>query len=142
MTEKEKEKWKSHELYRTKTKAQLEVLCKNLNIPVTSALPKYQLVCLIVEKKGEEPPGDLPIGTTYAGDLSSIPATTTAIYCLSIAYLKSVLLYHNLSAIGRKEQLVLETYLLRHNRIADVVASHFLVYKMLSMLRMSTFLLT
>ena len=54
MAEKEKEKWKSHELYRTKTKAQLEVLCNNLNIPITSALPKHQLVGLIVEKKGEE----------------------------------------------------------------------------------------
>ena len=54
MAEKEKEKWKSHELYRTKTKAQLEVLCNNLNIPVTSALPKHQLVGLIVEKKGKE----------------------------------------------------------------------------------------
>ena len=68
------------------------------------------------------PPGDPPIGTTYAGDLSSIPATTTAINHLSIACLKSVLLYHNLPAIGRKEQLLLRTYLLRHNRIADVVA--------------------
>ena len=49
MSEKEKVKWKSHELYRNKTKAQLEVLCKNLNIP---ALPKHQLVRLMVEKKG------------------------------------------------------------------------------------------
>ena len=122
MSEKEKEKWKSHELYCNKTKAQLEVLCKNLNIPVTSALLKHQLVRLIVEKKGEDPPGDPPIGTIYAGDLSAIPATTTGINRLSIAYLKSVLLYHNLPAIGRKEQLVLRTYLLRHNRMADVVA--------------------
>ena len=58
----------------------------------------------------------------YAGDLSTIPATTKGINRLSIAYLKSVLLYHNLAAIGRKEQLVLRTYLLRHNRMADVVA--------------------
>ena len=43
MSEKEKEKWKPQELYHSKTKAQLEVLCKkNLNIPVTSALPKHQ----------------------------------------------------------------------------------------------------
>ena len=79
MSEKEKEMWNSHELYRNKTKAQLELLC---NIAVTSALPKHQLVHLIVEKKGEDPPGDLPIGTTRAGDLSSIPATTTGINCI------------------------------------------------------------
>ena len=36
-------------------------------------------VRLIVEKKGEDPPGDPPIGTIYAGDLSSIPATMTGI---------------------------------------------------------------
>ena len=59
MSEKEKEMWNSHELYRNKTKAQLKVLCNNLNIPVTSALPK-QLVHLTVEKKGKDPPGDLP----------------------------------------------------------------------------------
>ena len=36
--------------------------------------------------------------------------------------LKSVLLYHNLPTIGTNKQLVLRTYLLRCNRIADVVA--------------------
>ena len=38
MFEKEKEKWKSHDLYRTKTKPQLEVLCRNLKIPVVPSL--------------------------------------------------------------------------------------------------------
>ena len=44
------------------------------------------------------------------------------INCLNSAYLKSVLLYHNLPAIGINKQLVLRTYLLRRNRIADIVA--------------------
>lgn len=105
MSEKEKEKWKSHELYHNKTKEQLEVLCKKLEYPCYISSSKTP-VRLIVEKKGEELPGDPPIGTIYAGDLSSIPATMTGINCLSIAYLKSVLLYHNLPAFGRKEQLV------------------------------------
>ena len=56
-SEREMEMWKSHELYRNNTKAQLEVLCRSLHIPVVSALPKHQLVRLIAEKKGE----DLPV---------------------------------------------------------------------------------
>ena len=115
MSENEKENWKSHYLYRNNTKAELEVLCRNLNIPVVSTLPKHQLVRLIAKKKGENPPGDPPAGTTYAGDLSSIPVTTAGINHLNSAYLKSVFLYHNLPVIGTKEQLVLRTYLVRNN---------------------------
>ena len=46
----------------------------------------------------------------------------TGIIHLNSAYLKSVLLYHNLPTIGTKEQLVLRTYLVRPNRITDIVA--------------------
>ena len=58
----------------------------------------------------------------YAGDLSSITTTTTGINHLNSAYLKSVLLYHNMPTIGTKEQLVLRTHLPRKNGIADIVA--------------------
>ena len=52
----ERERWKSHTLYCTKTKSQLEELCKKKNIPVTQALNKHHLVRLISENMGEHHP--------------------------------------------------------------------------------------
>ena len=66
--EREKERWKGHPLYRTHTKAQLESQCRGLQIPVTAALHKHELVSLITEKKGEAlPPTAQPL---YLGILS------------------------------------------------------------------------
>ena len=120
--EKEKNMWKSHPLYRTHTKPQLETLCRKSNIPVVSSLAKHELVSLLAKKKGESPPEQSSTRKEYRGDLSSIPKTTTAIHRLTIPFLKSVLNYHQLPTIGSKEQLVLRTYLLRHCRTAEVVA--------------------
>lgn len=120
-SEKEKERWKSHELYRTHTKPQLETLCRKSNIPVVSSLQKHQLVALLAEKQGESPP-EYSTDTEYVGNLSSIPTTTKAINRLTIPYLRSVLSFHHLPTIGSKEQLVLRTYLLRLNRTADAIA--------------------
>ena len=120
-SEKEKERWKCHKLYQNHTKPQLEVLCRKSGIPVISSIAKHQLVALLAEKNGESVP---PLVTTaeYSGNLSSIPATTTGISRLTIAYLKSVLSFHHLPTIGSKDQLVLRTYMLRVNRMADAVA--------------------
>ena len=120
-SEKEKERWKSHSLYRTNKKAELETLCRKSNIPVVSSLQKHQLVALLAEKQGESPP-EYSTDTEYVGNLASIPTTTKAINRLSIPYLKSVLSFHCLPIIGSKEELVLRTYLLRSNRTADVIA--------------------
>ena len=41
---KERNKWKSHDLYSCHTKAQPETLCRRSNIPVVSSLAKHSLV--------------------------------------------------------------------------------------------------
>jgi len=41
---------KTHELYFTKAKPQLEALCQTLKRPATPAVSKYQLVNMISEK--------------------------------------------------------------------------------------------
>ena len=120
--EKEKNVWKSHTLYRTHTKPQLEALCRKSNIPVVSSLLKHELVCLLAQKSGESPPGPSVTTKEYEGDISSLPTTTAAIHRFTITYLRSILRYHQLPTLGNKEQLVLRTYLLRHNRTADIVA--------------------
>ena len=86
-----------------------------------ASLHKHKLVSLLVEKNGEDPPDSSNI-QEYSGNLSTIPATTAAINHLTIPYLKSVLLYHKVSTIGCKEQLVLRVYPLRANRSAEIVA--------------------
>ena len=50
-SEREKNRWKTHSLYRDKTKPQLETMCRELRIPLTSSLQKYQLVSLIAKKR-------------------------------------------------------------------------------------------
>ena len=54
--EKERERWRMHQQYRSNKKPQLEVICRQLKIPVTLCVPKFQLVKLIVEKRKEPPP--------------------------------------------------------------------------------------
>ena len=119
--ERERERWKSNTLYKTKTKPQLEVLCKKLKIPVTHALAKHQLACLILEKQGELLSAPSPI-SLYSGDLTTVPTTSTAINRLTIAKLRLILGHHNLPIVGSKEQLVMRVFLLRHNRTGAVSA--------------------
>lgn len=55
-SEREKDRWKSHDLYKGKTKPELE-MCRKLRIPVTSTSLKHQLVSLIA-KNSELMPAD------------------------------------------------------------------------------------
>ena len=114
----ERERWKLHALYQTKNKAQLEALCRDLRIPVTSALQKHQLARFIVEKKGEPLPPEPP--QLYNGKLSTVPTTTSALGRLTVNKLRSILLHHEVPPFGTKEQLIFKVYLLRHNRSAAV----------------------
>ena len=49
----ERERWKSHHLYKSNTKLKLEAMCRDLRIPV--ALEKHQLVNLIIKKPCQIP---------------------------------------------------------------------------------------
>lgn len=118
----EKNSWKHSDLYRLNSKQQLEAQCRKLNIPVTARLSKHQLVELIAGKQGKDPPIPSQLKPLYNGDLSRIPATTSAINRLTVAHLKAILSYHHISTIGSKEQLVLRTYFLRISRTTDIVA--------------------
>ena len=71
----EKERWKSHSLYWTIKKAQLETLCIKSNVLVVSSLQKHQLVALLAEKQGDSPP-EYSTDTKYVGNLASIPTTS------------------------------------------------------------------
>ena len=115
----EKERWKSHSLYRNKTKTELERMCRKLRIPVTSALLKHQLVSLIALKNGEQLPDDNY--ASYSGKLDEIPTSTSKISnSLTLPFLRSILKFHNLPVSGTKDQLVMRVYLLRHNKTAAV----------------------
>lgn len=117
--EMEKERWKSHSLYRNKTKTELERMCRKLRIPVTSALLKHQLVSLIALKNGEQLPDDSY--ASYSGKLDEIPTSTSKISnSLTLPFLRSILKFHNLPVSGTKDQLVMRMYLLRHNKTAAV----------------------
>ena len=104
----ERERWKRHPLY--KTKVQLEAECKQLKIPVTSSLTKQQLAALIVQKKGEQLPPELPYTQLYSGDLTGVPSTTSAINHLTIPVLRAILKHHNIPYIGIKESLVMRIF--------------------------------
>jgi hypothetical protein len=119
--EQERERWKMHPLYRSNKKPQLEVICRQLKIPVTQSLPKFQLVKLIVAKKKEQPPPE-PKLIKYSGNLSTIPTSMAAINHLTIPKLRSILKYHHISQFGSKDQLVIRVHLLRHNRSDAVTA--------------------
>ena len=51
-----REMWKVSPLYRTKTREELEKICRNLKIPVTTALEKHDVVELISRKRGDRDP--------------------------------------------------------------------------------------
>lgn len=120
IADKEREKWKSHSLYKENTKPQLEAICRKLNIPVTSSITKHQLVSLIAQKRGiSEPANSLPL---YSSRITSLPTSTSAISHMPVAQLRAVLQHHNVSVSGTKDQLVLKVYLLRHGRTAAISA--------------------
>ena len=118
----EKMRWRTHPLYKSKTKAQLEAECKQLKIPVTSNLAKHQLTTLIVKKKGELPPPELSHKELYSGALPDIPTSIAAINRLTIPVLRAILKHHKIPNIGIKENLVMRVFLLRHNRTVGITS--------------------
>ena len=116
----ERERWKSHHLYKTQTKPQLESQCRKLKIPVTSTLLKHQLVDLISQHQGETPPE--PVNCLYSGRLSSVPLTTASIRNLTIPKLRSILKHHNIPPFGEKDQLVMKVFLLRQGQTAAITS--------------------
>ena len=105
--------WKSHILYRTHTKPQLEALCQ---YSCLSSLLKCELVNVLAQKSGESPPKQSSTSKKYEGDLNyRHPSFNNTLLEISA-------FYHQLPILGSKEQLVLRICLVRHNRVADVVA--------------------
>ena len=76
---------------------------------------KHEIVKALVLADGKEIPEDF--SPEYKGDLNSLPRSTSWIKKLPTATLQHVLKYHNLSAAGRKDSLVLRTFLLRNGRL-------------------------
>ena len=120
-SEKEKQRWKSHPLYRFKTKNELELMCKQQKLPFTSSMAKHELVQLISYKKNEEPPPEIS-SKLYDGNLSSLPTSLSGLSHLTIPKLKSILSYHHMPVVGKKDQLVLRVHMIRHNRSDAVTA--------------------
>ena len=110
-SEREKERWKSHPLYKENTKVKLEAQCRSIKIPVTAALHKHELVSLICERKGEPSPPASQL--LYSGSLSSVPGTASGLQRYTIPKLKNILKCHNIPPIGGKDELVLKVLLLR-----------------------------
>ena len=117
----ERRMWKMHPLFRNNTRNQLETICRTLKIPVTSTVLKHQLVRLISEAKGEDPPPS-PSQPLYNGNISSLPKTVGAINHLTIPELRAILTHHGYSPIGRKDQLVMRVFLLRSNQTSAITA--------------------
>ena len=119
-SEREKERWKSHPLYKENTKVKLEAQCRSIKIPVTAALHKHELVSLICERKGEpSPPASQPL---YSGSLSSVPGTASGLQRYTIPKLKNILKCHNIPPIGGKDELVLKVLLLCQGKHAAITA--------------------
>ena len=92
-SELERRRWKSHPLYKTNTKDQLEAMCRTLRIPVTPSLAKHNPATRICEKNGESLPPQFS-QPLYHGLLSAVPLTTSAISRLTVQELRSILKHH------------------------------------------------
>ena len=103
----------------TKTREEFEKMCRNLKIPVTTALAKHDVVELISRKRGDRDP---TVPTLYTGRLADVPKTTSAIANLPVAKLREILHYHGFTIAGNKDQLSLRVYFLRHGETAAVTA--------------------
>ena len=119
--DKEKDRWKSHPLYKQNTKEKLEAMCKKLQVPVTPAMAKHQLVEIVAEKTGVVPP-KIDANLQYNGNLTALPTSTAGLNRLTIAKLRYILRHHGFAPIGSKDQLVLKVYLLHHGQITAIVA--------------------
>ena len=108
-----REKWKQHPLYSANTKPQLDVMCKNLRIPVKPSMTKHHLLQLICDKQGQTQP-ELP--TLYNGDLSKVPSSLSELHKLTVGKLRAILKHHNYAFTGTKDQLVLQVSLIRQGK--------------------------
>ena len=80
-SERENDRWKSHNLYKSNTKPELEKICRKFRIPVTSTLLKHQLVSLIIKNNGELMPadnykpysGNIPVSLSKINNSLTIP---------------------------------------------------------------------
>ena len=118
-TDEQREQWKQHPLYINNNKQQLEAMCRNFRLPVTSSVNKHELVKLIADHKHESPP-QMP--TLYCGKLSLVPSTTTAISRLPISKLRAILHHHGIMTLGMKDELVLRVFLLKQGCTAAIFA--------------------
>ena len=118
-SDRRRELWKNSTLYMTKSKDELEKLCKKLKIPITHAPNKHDLVKMISRKRGDEDPTAPP---QYSGDLVSVPKSISAINNVSMAKLKEILQFHGFPITGNKDQLALRVYLLRQGETSAVLA--------------------
>lgn len=68
----EKDRWKSHSLYKQNTKENIEAVCKKLQVPVTAAMAKHQLVEIIAEQSGVVHP-KVNTSLQYSGNIIALP---------------------------------------------------------------------
>ena len=114
----EREKWRHHQLYKSKTRVQLLGLCRTLSINTKGKL-KHEIVSMIVDKQGKKlPPNKAPNEL----NLATLPRTTIAIGQLPICDLKHLLRQHAVCSIGSKDQLALRVFLLKHNKKEAIFA--------------------
>ena len=106
-----RETWRSHPLYKLNM-AELEQMCKRNNVSFKG--PKYVIVKALALAQDEDVPDDFR--ADYKGDLGSLPKSISMLKKLPAATLQYILKYHNLSAAGKKDNLVLRVFLLRNGR--------------------------
>jgi hypothetical protein len=111
-----RETWRKHILYK-KSLADLQQLCKIKGLS-TKGL-KYQLVERVAQQSGED---NLEIFEPTFPGLASLPKSLVDLKRMPVPTIKYILKCHDLSTCGKKVDLVLRLYLLRHGRA--YLASH------------------
>ncbi|KXJ18944.1 hypothetical protein AC249_AIPGENE25645 [Exaiptasia diaphana] len=110
-SDKEREYWGQHMLYRENQKAQLEQMAIKHKLPFEGK--KHELVKRLVEYLELARPEGVP---EYKGDLQSIPSFVKELNSLSVYRLKEILRYHNLLTCGTKDELILRVGMLKAGR--------------------------
>lgn len=106
-----RETWRKHPLYKHNMN-ELEQICKNGNVIFKG--PKHAIVKALALAQGEDIPDDFQ--ADYNGDFKKLPKSISMLKKLPSATLQYILKYHNLSVAGKKDNLVLRVFLLRHER--------------------------
>jgi hypothetical protein len=76
--------------------------------------PKYIIVKALALAQDEDVPDDFR--ADYKGDLGLLPKSISMLKKLPAATLQYILTYHNLSTVGKKDNLVLCVFLLQNGR--------------------------